>query len=478
MNTGCVQEETPVPVPPASKEQEMVTLYFRDASSAATRALNDSIESVVKDIDVLIFKSEYSQLKFSQHIAVSENDIRVVSGDYTKKEFTIIVPKDFDYYRYVIIANAHSEVDGYIKQASPAGQLKDDLLRNIISENTGLWNTTPGSSGFKLIPMWGESEGVRTTSQLDKNEIKLYRSLARVDVKVDESVAFDLKEIYVYNRPSRGRIAPDIAFWNDSQKRFTAPSLPANLGIVDKANNNNNVYNVNGKKFIQEIYLYETEEKSTQDYINATCLVLGGMYNGAMNYYRVDFAELSEASTGSPDSPSGEWWKEGPPSSGTGSGGMVGAGDIYHPLVRNYHYEIAIVAVKGAGSNNRDNAVRSINTQLVSEFLTWDNNNQNVIIDNTPYTLTVDPSTADLSQQNATKLITLTTSYPNPKWTLGEPSVDWFKCSLDAANNKVTVSLNTSVTLPASGSEGYFRINLIGNDGKHKVGQQIKVTYK
>ncbi|MDR1500542.1 MAG: hypothetical protein LBI58_06125 [Tannerellaceae bacterium] len=408
---------------------------------------------------------------------MAESNIRSVSGDYTKKEFTVTVPKDFDYYKYVILANVSKEAGEYVKQNPPSGQLMEDYLRNLISENKSLWNTTPGSSDFKLIPMYGESDGVKTITQLDNSEIKLYRSLVRVDIKVDQGVPFTLERIYVYNRPSRGRIAPDSAAWSNSQKRYIAPSLPANLGIVDTEGNNNNPYIVSGNRSVQEIYLYETEGKGTQDYVNATCLVLGGQYQGKMSYYRVDFAELTPQSSSPSDPPSGNWWEDGPPSSGTGEGGMVGAGDVYHPLIRNHHYEISITGVRGEGAKDNNSAVRSINTQLASEFLTWDNKNQDVIIDNAPYQLEIKQSKPDISQ-NAPMEITFTTSYPNPKWTLGEPSADWIECNLDAGKGKITVSLKTSVAIPPSGSEGYFRLNLIGSDGKHKVSQQIKIVYK
>ncbi|MDR1258804.1 MAG: hypothetical protein LBK65_05960 [Tannerellaceae bacterium] len=472
---GCVQSEEPVEPTKPTGGQETITLYFRDASRPATRALSDSLESVVEEIDVMIFKSELSQLVFTQRISVNKGDIRSVSGDYTKKEFTITVYKDNDYYQYVILANARKEVDGYIN-SYPVNQLKDAAMQNIISENKSLWNTTPGSSSFRLIPMWGETDGVRTIVQLDNSEIKLYRSLVRVDVRVDGGVPFDLREIYVYNRPSRGRIAPNTAFWNDAQKRFTSPSLPLNLGVVDTEGNNNNVYNVTNNASVHQIYIYETEGQSTQDFVKATCLVLGGIYNGSMNYYRVNFADVSDLSSGSSTPPGGNWWEQGPPSSGTGEGGMVGAGDSYHPLIRNHHYEIAITGVKGAGFADRDLAVKSISSQLSSEFLTWDNKNEDVIIDNTPYRLDVNPSELTISL-GSPGVVNFSTTYPNASWTLGEPSVDWITCSLDAAAKKITVSCKPSVALPPAGSEGYFRLNLIGG-GKHKISQQIKVVYK
>jgi hypothetical protein len=156
---------------------------------------------------------------------------------------------------------------------------------------------------------------------------------------------------------------------------------------------------------------------------------------------------------------------------------MVGAGDSYYPLIRNHHYELAITGVRGTGFADPDLAVKSINTQLSSEFLTWDNKNQDVIIDNAPYRLEVNPSEVAISLGGAPAVVNFSTTYPNASWTLGESSVDWVACNLDAVVNKITVSCKTSVAIPPAGSVGYFRLNLIGGN-KHKVSQQIKVVYK
>jgi hypothetical protein len=472
LNTGCVQEEIPVPPPPVAADNETITLYFRDMSKPATRALTDSLETAVKTIDVLAFKLEYAQLQFAYHVPVKESDIHVAS-DYAKKEFSIKVPKDNERYRYVLLANAQAEVTAYLNSGNHQSELKDVFLPNIIMESKDPWNTN--EVNFRHIPMWGESQGEKTLADLDKNEINLYRSLARVDVKV-QTTGFELKEIYVYNRPSRGRVAPDPSLWNDTQKRFTSPSLPDNLGIVDVVAMNNNKYTVPSgiRDFVREIYLFETKELGSQDFIDATCLVLGGMYNNAMNYYRVNFADIQD--TGSTGTTPPVDWDAGPPQSGTGEGGMVGTGENYHPLIRNHHYELKITGVGGKGFATPDSAVRSINSQLVTEFLTWDDNKQNIVIDNTTYTLKITPSEVTIAQGTPGE-ITLETTYPQATWSLTEPSGDWFECNLNAQNNKITVSCKASATPPPSGSVGYFKVRLM-NGNKQKVSQQIRVVYQ
>jgi hypothetical protein len=479
VNTGCVQEEKPIGPTPSPASKETITLYFRDASRRpATRALDDSLESVVKTIDVLAFKLAYSQLEFAYHVPVNESDMRSSANDYTKKEFAITVEKDNELYRYVLLANARKEVAAYMASGAHKGELKSIFLSEIISENTDLWNTNTNSPNYRCIPMCGESDGEKTVEQLNGKEIALYRSLVRVDVKVDAGVPFELEEIYVYNRPSRGRIAPDPNLWSSEQKRFIAPSLPNILEFKNPAGNApvDASYPVvgnasTGYSSVHEIYLYETKEQDTQHFINATFLVLGGIYNGQKNYYRVDFAEVPDT----PSNPSlpGDWWEQGPPSSGTGDGGMVGAGDIYYPLIRNHHYEMSITGVQGSGASSAAEASKSITSRLSAELLTWDNQNENVIIDNDTYTLTVKPSELTITREQS-GTVTFATDYPNPTWRLSEPSVDWLQCTLEG--NKIKVEYKKSAVLPPQGTEGYFRLRLM-NGNTLKVSQQIKVVF-
>jgi hypothetical protein len=472
---GCVQEEVPVPDPTPSPEKEMITLYFRDASRPATRALNDSLESVVETVDLLIFKYTNSQPLFAERISVNKSDIHTVADDYTKKEFTFTIDRTKDYYQVVLLANARKEVDAYMNGNPHIGELKSAFSTGIVSENQNLWNTTFGSQDFSYIPMWGESAGAKTIAQLNENEIKLYRSLARVDVKVDAGVLFTLNAIYVYNRPLRGRIVPDPDTWDEAQNRFTSPSLPVNWEVINPAGSKPSgpYYTVTGNSSTHEIYLYETKEQTTQDFMKATALVLAGLYNNKTNYYRVDFAKIPDQLS-NPTLPS-DWWEQLPPTSGEGEGGMVGAGDIYHPLIRNHHYEIAITGVRGPGYDTAEEASKSVSTQLSFELFTWDNQNQNIIIDNESHTLEITPSIVTISQTQSRE-ITFSTSYPNPLWRVSEPSVDWFECSLQGNDNKIRVAYKASTALPPKGSEGYFRLQLIGGNTL-KVSQQIKVVF-
>ncbi|MDR1646174.1 MAG: hypothetical protein LBS05_10225 [Tannerellaceae bacterium] len=476
LGAGCVQEEVPVPVPPPSPETETITLYIKDASRAATRALSESDESVVEDLDVLVFKYKNGEARLYQHISVDRSLITSVSDD--KKEFQITLPRDNDYYQFEIFANAKSEVAAYIQaNGDPTGKLKSDILPEIVSVSSGVWNS---GADYRKLHMWGKTEGSKTLTQLNTGAtIKLFRSLVRVDVEVNVGVPFELKEIYVYNRPTRGRIAPDLTFWNGAQgqERFTAPSLPANLGLVPLDETvSRSKYTVTGGKSVREIYLYETEEKGTQNFMDATFLVLGGRYNGSSTttYYRVNFADMLKLPE-APDYDNPNWWDTPPgQDTSTGESGMVGAGDSYHPLIRNHHYQMTITAANGAGFATPQKASESLSSQLSSIFIAWNNTDQQVVIDNTSYTFKVSPSVAEVNYPHGSQYIDFETTFPNPVWVLeGDPTVTWFHVSFHNGDIFVVPDAN----YPPVGTVGYFHLLLKDQGGNVKLTKQIKVVY-
>jgi hypothetical protein len=150
---------------------------------------------------------------------------------------------------------------------------------------------------------------------------------------------------------------------------------------------------------------------------------------------------------------------------------MVGSGDSYHPILRNHHYELNITGVKGEGFDTPNAAASSINSQLISDFITWDNANQNVIIDG-QYTFSVTP--AELILRSRDGVILLSTTYPGAGWSLDEPDVDWFECQIQSGGNMILVNIPSD--LPPVGSVGYFKVKLMDGNVR-KVTQQIKVEY-
>ncbi|GHV51993.1 hypothetical protein FACS1894181_14680 [Bacteroidia bacterium] len=477
---SCTSSEEIVPPPGGGEtgDNGKVTLYFRNSGSPQTRALNDSLESVIESIDILAFEASGPSENFAYRKMVDQADIKADANDYSKKHFTVEVPKDKKFYKYVILANARTETDACFYNNDHKGEAKEELVAKIISSESAAWNVNPAS--FKRIPMWGESDGIKTIELLDNQTIYLYRSVGVVDVEIEGTAPFDLREIYVYNRPTRGRIAPNTDYFNSTQQRFVSPSLPSSMNIVDQitagASASPLVTLGSGANKVKDaIFLYETDEYGSANFLNATCLVLGGHVNSqpGMSYYRVDFADYRQSSGTTPPPPPD--WDQGPPGTSTGEGGMVGSGDKYHPILRNHRYDLKISGVNGSGSTTPLVAAQTQHSQLIYEFTTWNNLSNDVYIDNNPYELRIDKRVINLHPANMAS-ISLYTDYLGT-WAVGNFTDDWFECRLSGPNTNGTVTVSLSGSIPPMDSVGYFKVKLM--DGKREVlSQLIKVEYK
>jgi hypothetical protein len=136
--------------------------------------------------------------------------------------------------------------------------------------------------------MWGESDEIEGISaQTEIPDIKLVRSLARIDISVSEDALsnFLIESVYVYHSNNQALIAPAPANFDRIASEVTAPSIPGGataLPVQEYA------LPVPGLSFDRGIYVFETEA-------NTTFLVIGGSYNGgATTYYQADFTDTGD----------------------------------------------------------------------------------------------------------------------------------------------------------------------------------------
>jgi hypothetical protein len=469
---SCIDRESPEGI---DSDKNEITLYFRSSGSPHTRALNDSLESIVEHIDVLAFEAWSTNAFFAYRRSIDKDEITTDANDYSIKKFKITVPKDAKTYKYAILANARSEVEAVFANNEHIGEGMEQIYSGIISSEPNYWNVEP--SNYRRIPLWGESEGVKTVAELDNSIIQLYRSLAAIDISIEPTAGFKLKEIYIFNRPTKGRVAPDKARFDAINNRFKSPTLPVPFDITDKITTNSpGTPLIKSNSEIVElkntIFMYETEKHDSENYLLATCLVLGGNVNNkaTMSYYRVDFADYKPPIGGTtpPD------WNTGPPTTGSGDGGSVGSGDIYYPLLRNHRYEIKVAGTSGSGSSSPLFAAQAQGSHLITGFSTWNNHDENLYIDDTPYEFKISKTTVNLKTSNPA-YISLSTTFPG-RWSVGDETSSWFKCTVNgsAQNANVSVMLNGT---PSAGDIGYFKIKLM-DGAKEKLSQLVKVEYR
>lgn len=174
------------------------------------------------------------------------------------------------------------------------------------------WNTI-SASDYAAFPMWGETTAediTNATTELSAPVVML-RMLAKINVQLDKSVdgltdTFKLKSVRVYNINARGRIVPEAGALihetrdNNPYVMVSSPSIPATTEDYSSRYMGPELFqdfSAPGETDVAirgAIYIFETRAVvSNEKRLEATCLVVGGMYNDDTDesYYRLDFLE-------------------------------------------------------------------------------------------------------------------------------------------------------------------------------------------
>lgn len=331
-------------------------LIWLQGSAPATRALTVVDENHVETIDILIFNQDGSWV---YNARCSGLDIKTDDSDSHKKTFTIKMRHGT--YDMVMLANARELVSG----ANLAGKTKSEILTALTEEMPagGKWISNVSASGYKDIPMWGDIGNVTingTTQNLDAQNIRLTRMVARVDVQVAAGVNFTLTSVDVYNYNIRGSVVPATANWNSPSNQVDAPTVPSNSTLVKgplEYNNENSqtVINTTDNTCAMEIYLFEAENHTdgagahtaSKVPLNRTCIVVGGRYgnDSEPSYYRADF------------------------STGTGDN------EVFLDVLRNHCYTFSITKVSRSGYDTSERAFQGTRyIDFTVEVANWGDN--------------------------------------------------------------------------------------------------------
>jgi len=270
-------------------DADQVTLTFSAKLPSAsqgikTYALSDADENFLKDIDVLVFTDDGSGMKF-RYRSVGK-DITPSGGNTADIKVTLW--KTVVDTRLIIIANARDVINAFDLETGIT--TPDDIQQGLVYEidPPGLW--LADDDDFTPLPMWGEydiADGIDGGTEILPGSINLLRSLARVDIVVDEGANFELTEVWVFNSKSNGLIIPEPG--NIVGGVAQNPSLP----IGGPTNNSDPLkYQTAAENSVREIYLFEADAQSIDD-ADATALVIGGKYDTDIGptYYRIDFRD-------------------------------------------------------------------------------------------------------------------------------------------------------------------------------------------
>jgi hypothetical protein len=294
-----VENEIYVVPEPGEPEEADVNILLRVPGEAhpSTYAVTATEENSISTLDILAFAKNGAVDTFCYMVTVDPAKITNSMGgtNGNLKDVEVKLKRYSDQLRLVLIANASSAVAAAVPVA---GESMDVVCARVKFNFTGQWQTSP----FVPFPMWGQSEyvWVQDPVAMDRVEVTLLRSLARVDIGVDVFASdpaigfgnhFRIEHIYTYKSRSKGLVAPTAANYNSVAQRVTAPSVPSDATVLATAS----AYTVpvsNNSKFYSEIYLPETGATVEAD---RAFIVIGATYDsGPELFYRIDYVDGSK----------------------------------------------------------------------------------------------------------------------------------------------------------------------------------------
>lgn len=342
------------------EEQEVTFLIDVPAVRNATpqlRSIGETEERTIQTIDLLAFRKNGSGSIYNYYY-----EGILVSGNGTNEQKCRIKVRLLDdEQEFMIITNAGELVKTVVAKYKDESNISKETFLAELEYKLPIgdkWKAI-STSEYNALPMWGETKEIINTHTPPALSVSLLRMLAKIDVQLDGTKpllkdTFKIKSVRLYNTNANGLIVPKSE--NFDSDFVTAPSLPnvpgkdlgplvytdfTSPGVADVA--------MEGA-----IYTFETEKAPEDKPLEATCLVIGGIYykDQDTTYYRVDLR------------------KEGK----------------FMDILRNHRYLVNITSVAGSGYRTPDEAFRNHAVNMETEILDWKEGNiDNIIFDGQCY---------------------------------------------------------------------------------------------
>ncbi len=352
-------------------------------ANTGTRALGADDENEIEEIDILVFKkSNYADPDAGATFFYRAQTTRIVDSgedDSSKKNFTVTLQKSGEYQQLVVFTNSRTAVESVLSSFDEHTTYTEAMAA-MVMERAAAWNSATGS--YDPLPMWGQNDfKVFTDAASASDEIGLIRSMARIDVVVDDGAQddFSLTGVYLYNPSTKGLLAPSAANWDADGNETTAISLPSD-GRASVSNFPYTSMTTAGKSLNGVIYTFEAPAATSTSSTDEPFLLVRGSWNGENDsYYRVDFHD----------------------------------GIAFVPLLRNFHYIVSIDNVSGRGYPNPAEAIAAGFTNLTASTQVWDSGNMgSVVWDGSSFlTVTANEYTVDRSLHASITTIKAATNY-------------------------------------------------------------------
>ena len=350
MYDGCSVEEqvmTPeLPKADTDTKEVLFSINIPGASPRDTRALGSSEESEVSSVEMLLFNPSTKKMVHNPVFANVITPDPSAQGNITKKSFTVFIPDGT--YDVMIFANSRKAFNSV---TLTSGESQEAALAKLkVSMPSGGWVANAADPNKRyLIPMWGMKRNVTVGQGTTIANVYMHRMVSRIDVRVTGTDAqtgnFTLKKINLNNVQKEGRIAPQLANWNENgivngtipAGLATASSLVPGCGVYPSISYDSAIAPDN-KGCEGSIYTFEAPKETTQTHL-APYLTIKGSFQGIEGWYRIDLADYSTMR--------------------------------YYDALRNTLYKINIAKVTGTGYPDEEDAKKNRADNMVVNITPW-----------------------------------------------------------------------------------------------------------
>ena len=451
---SCSREQL-VPNPTALGGTTFVVslLTHSDTPAPSTRAISETLaeDNRISEVTILLF-SATSPHHYVNYISVPTAKITDVTGDITKKQFSVFIPDGS--YKALFIANSADYIatlynlsTGMVAGGSTALttltlSAMEGAMYYVVS---GKWNASPGSSGYRPFPMSSQAVDLAIPNSVNylSNPIGMVRALSKVNLKVKSTLlgSFAIDTLRLCNYHTNGYLVPATGWGSGTlfTSSSTRPYGSTTTGFTGLSYSSK----VSGSQCIDEIFTCEQAAPSNEsNWHDALCLLVratGTTTSGISfvgRWYRLDFLK-----------------------SDPGDNNAV----KHVNILRNFSYTLEIIGVDNTGYATEqeayNNASGGISTDLSAAN---DIEELNDITYNGQYQIAVDRSLVVIKSSGAAQTLRVYTDY-SQGWKVAEVNNigTWFTTNHITPNqtNMANTSTPTQVTLTAQpNATGMVRI--------------------
>ncbi len=312
--------------------EEKVEVRFIIRTSASlphvSRASDNPLENNINDLAIIVMKSDGGEDFVGDYIVIVEDFEPATSSTVAFKASLFATETKV---KLLFIANCPADVKEYLElHATDFGQLK------ITEAELRATLTSPAEA----ITMTGEAtlDAIHPET-VTIITVPLIRSLAKVDMLLKlppGSLSFEPQVGFIYHSNELLQIFPNLETLDDplTPSMVLAPSVPGNSEIQHYGNY---VYPTDPETgaFFTAYVSESVEAKTIEERLAATCIVVGGSFDGGpTTYYRVDFNSDED-------------------------------GHPFGQILRNHYYVFTITGISAPGQGNINDALEKASIAIV-----------------------------------------------------------------------------------------------------------------